>query len=85
MFPYLAHFYAKRLCKCELTFPPDSVALLDLVNRALREESRIGMPERAVNFKGHFAVGEVEVEAARKCSASGTDDVLGYRGKAETA
>jgi DNA modification methylase len=46
----------------ELAIPCGSVAHLDWVSRTIGKESRVGVPERTVNFDGYAAGGNVEVE-----------------------
>lgn len=83
VFPCLADFYAKRCCNGELPFPSDSVSLLDFVNRAIREEAGVAVPEGTVNFEGDLALGEIKIEAAGESTISIAHGVLGDGGQSD--
>lgn len=76
VFPYLAEFYSKRFCNGNLPFPSDSVSLLDFVNRSIRVEARIGVPEGSIDFDCQVPIWEKEVKATGESPIDPSDAVL---------
>ena len=76
VFPYLADFYSKRFCNGELPFPPDSISLLDFVNRSIGIESGVGVPKGSIDLNGQIPIWKKEVETTSKPSSTTTDTML---------
>ena len=76
VFPDLANFYAKHFCDGEFPFPLDSVSLLDFVNRAMRVEPRVAMPECPIDFQSCASVRKEEVKATGKSPIGVSDGEL---------
>ena len=76
VFPYLADFYSKQSSGGELPFPSNSVSLLDWVNRTIRIEAGVGMPEATLDFEGKVAGGDVKIKTTDETTCLAPDCFL---------